>query len=311
MKPDVVLSANTPLIAQRRLMRASRRCGAAFVYWFQDAWAIWLSDTARRRFGLLGVPISSALYRLERSLLTESDAIVTISPAFRELISGYGVPDSKITFIPNWTPIDEVVPVDRHNAWSAEHGLDAGFVFMYAGALGARHAPILLLELAAAMSGITVVVVSTGIQADNLAAEVARLGVQNVRMLPTQPYARLSEVLGSADVLVALLDRAGARISVPSKVLSYMAAGRPLLAAVLAETYTAQLLTESGSGVIVDPDDHQGWQAAARDLAEDEDRRDRMAASARAHAERAFDIDRITTEFETVLAAAVNHRKGR
>jgi len=90
-----------------------------------------------------------------------------------------------------------------------------------------------------------------------------------------------------------------------------MAAGRPLLAAVLAETYTAQLLTESGSGVIVDPDDHQGWQAAARDLAEDADRRDRMAASARAHAERAFDIDRITTEFETVLAAAVNHRKGR
>ena len=308
-KPEVVLSANTPLLAQRRLMGAARRSEAAFVYWFQDAWATWLSDTALRRFGLLGVPISRALYRLERSLLMRSDAVVPIAPGFLDLIRGYGVPDSKVSLIPNWAPLDEIVPVDRHNAWSAEHGLDDGFVFLYAGRLGTRHAPHLLFELAAAATGITLIVVSTSLEADKFAAEVARRGINNIRVLPTQPYVELSEVLGAADVLVAMLDRQGARILVPSKVLSYMAAGRPVLAAIPAESYMAQVLIESGSGVVVDPDDHEGWLAAARELAGDSDRRARMAASARAYAESAFDIDRITDEFETVLAAAVERRR--
>ena len=309
-KPDVVISSNTPLLAQRRLMGAARRSDAAFIYWFQDAWATWLSDTAVRRFGLLGIPISRFLHRLERSLLMRSDAVVAISPTFHDLMLGYGVPDAKIALIPNWAPLDEIVPVGRHNAWSAEHGLDDGFVFLYAGSLGVRHAPRRLFQLGSAMTGSTLIVVSTSAEADNLAAEVARRGIHNVRVFPTQPYTTLSEVLGTADVLVAMLDRQGARVLVPSKVLSYMAAGRPVLASIPADSYAAQVLIESGSGVVVDPEDEEGWLAAARELTLDSDRRARMAASARAYAESAFDIERITDRFETLLAAAVESRKG-
>src|SRR5688572_15826744 len=118
--PEVVLSANTPLLAQERVLRAARRADAAFVPWFQDAWATWMSDHLRRRFRLLGVPMSRLLYRMERSLLVRSDAVVVITPGFRDLMLGYGVPDSRVAVIPNWAPIDEIVPVERHNAWSAE-----------------------------------------------------------------------------------------------------------------------------------------------------------------------------------------------
>jgi colanic acid biosynthesis glycosyl transferase WcaI len=311
VKADVVLSANTPLLAERLLMRAARGSGAAFVHWFQDAWAIWLSATARRRFGVLGIPVGYALHRLERSLLMGADAVVPISPMFRELIRGYGVPDSRITLIPNWAPIDEIVPVERHNSWSAEHGLDDTFVFLYAGALGIRHAPRLLLELGTALADTTVIVVSSSAEADNLGAEAARGDVSNIRVLPIQTYEALPNVLGTADVVLALLDRQGARISVPSKMLSYMAAGRPILAAMPVDSYAAQVLLESGSGVVVEPDDHTAWLAAAHELAADPDRRARMSADARAYAEAAFDIERITTQFETVLGAAVERRKGR
>jgi glycosyltransferase involved in cell wall biosynthesis len=310
VRPDVVVSANTPLLAERLLVRATRRSGAAFVYWFQDAWAIWLSGTARRRFGVLGVPLAHALNRLQRSLLTGSDAVVPISPAFRDLVQGYGVPASKVTLIPNWAPIDEIVPVDRHNGWSREHGLDDGLVFLYAGALGVRHAPRLLFELANELADTTLVVVSSSAEADDLAAEAERQAIRNVRVLPIQPYAVLPEVLGTADVVVALLDRNGARISVPSKVLSYMAAGRPVLAAMPVESYAAQVLTQSGAGHVVEPDDRDAWISAARELAADPDRRARMATSARTYAESAFDIERITTEFEKVLEAAVRRRRG-
>jgi colanic acid biosynthesis glycosyl transferase WcaI len=308
--PDVVLSANTPIVAERLLMRAARRSNAAFVYWFQDAWAIWLSAAARRRFGILGIPVSRALRRLERSLLMGSDAIVPISPGFRDLIRGYGVPDERVTFIPNWAPTDEILPAERHNAWSAAHGLDDRFVFMYAGALGLRHAPRMLLALATSVPDSTLIVVSDSTEAENLAAEAARAGMRNVRVLPVQPYGVLSDMLGAADVFVALLNADGARISVPSKVLSYMAAGRPVLAGMPPDSYAAQVLSEACAGAVVDPADEQGWVQAARALAGDPERRARMSARARAYAESAFDIERITSEFEVVLAEAVAHRRG-
>jgi len=310
VEPQVVLSANTPLLAQQRLMRAARRSEAAFVYWFQDAWAMWMSGHLRQRFGLLAVPMTRVLTRLERSLLMRSEAVVAITPGFRDLMLGYGVPDSRIAFIPNWAPIDEIVPVGRHNAWSAEQGLDDRFVFLYAGRLGTRHAPPLLFDLAAAMPDIQLILVSTSAEADIVSAEVTRMGISNIRVLPTQPYGALSEVLGAADVALAMLDHKGAEIQVPSKVLSYLAAGRPVLAAMPAENYAAQVLSESGAGVVVDPDDHEGWRVAAQELASDPDRRARMAASARAYAESAFDIGRITDAFEAVLEGAVMHREG-
>ena len=54
-------------------------------------------------------------------------------------------------------------------------------------------------------------------------------------LLPYQPFGRLSEVLASADVLVALLESDAGAYSVPSKVLTYLAAGRPILGAIPAE----------------------------------------------------------------------------
>ena len=50
-----------------------------------------------------------------------------------------------------------------------------------------------------------------------------------MRLLPFQPAEQLSEVLGSGDVLVALLEPGASKFSIPSKVLSYLAAGRPVL----------------------------------------------------------------------------------
>jgi len=95
---------------------------------------------------------------------------------------------------------------------------------------------------------------------------------------------------------------------VPSKVLSYLAAGRPILAAMPTDNFLARVVVESGSGLVVDPDDQAGWVAAARELAADGDRRAGMASNARAYAEQAFDIERITDEFEAVLTSAIRHR---
>ncbi len=301
---EVVISANTPLLVQRRLAGWSARNGVRFVYWMEDWISLSQARKLRNRFGRLARPSAWVVRTLERSCLVRADAVVAATPGFLEALDAYRVPRERVTVIRNWAPLDELPVRERDNPWAAEHGLVGPLVFLYAGSLGLKHQPERLVELAQALPEALVVVVAQGSGADYVRSRAARLGLANVLVLPSQPYDRLPEVLASADVLVALLDHEGGRYSVPSKVLSYVCAARPVLASVPRANLTAQVVAESDSGIVVEPDAADEWLAAARRLATDETLRRQLGANGRAYAERTFDITRITDAFEAVISSA-------
>jgi colanic acid biosynthesis glycosyl transferase WcaI len=115
----------------------------------------------------------------------------------------------------------------------------------------------------------------------------------------------------TADVLIALLERDASEFSEPSKILTYLAAGRPILAAIPKTNQAAKTILEAGAGIVVDPDDTAGLVAGARKLLDDEAAR--LDASRRGHeyARRRFDIDRITERFERILAGSLRRGAAR
>jgi colanic acid biosynthesis glycosyl transferase WcaI len=300
-RPDVVLSSDAPLIVQRALQRTTHAHGARFVFWQQDV----ISAAARRVLGrrsrLIGVAAEGAVAVLERRLLRASDAVVVISEDFLPLLQRWGVDESRTTVIENWAPLDELPVLPRDNQWAREQGLADRFVFLYSGTLGFKHDPSLLLELArwADVNESVVAVVSEGPGADWLAREGA--GEQALRLFPYQPYERLSELLASADVLVALLEPDAGDFSVPSKVLTYLCAARPLLVSVARDNLAAQVVERSGGGLVVPPKDPQALISASASLHADEGLRAELGRRARSYAEAAFDLERIADRFERVL----------
>jgi glycosyltransferase involved in cell wall biosynthesis len=195
--------------------------------------------------------------------------------------------------------------MERRNAWAIEYGLADGPVFMYAGSLGLNHDPRLLVELARSLPDVTVVVISDGSGMDFVRSEAARDGLANLRLLPVQPYEQLSAALATADVLLALIEREAAQYSVPSKVLTYLCAGRPILASVPPGNLAAEVIRQAGAGYVVDTHDEAGWLACARDLATDADLRGELGRRARGYAEETFAIDRIGDRFEVLLQRAI------
>jgi glycosyltransferase involved in cell wall biosynthesis len=303
-RPDAVLSSNAPLVVQALLQRRCRRDGVGFVFWQQDV----ISAAARRVLGrrsrLAGAAAANAVGVLERRLLKASDAVVAISEDFVPLLRRWGVDEARISVIENWAPLDELSVLPRDNGWSREQGLHDRVVFLYSGTLGFKHDPSLLLELArwAGVTDAVVVVVSSGPGAEWLAREGAELPA--LRVLPYQPYERLPEVLASADVLVALLEPEAGSFSVPSKVLTYLCAARPLLVSVSAENLAARVVERSGGGVVVPPHDGQAFAAAARAFHADAALREELGRRARSYAEQAFDLPTIADRFEEVLSRA-------
>ena len=302
--PDVVISANAPVDVQEAARRASRRADSRFVFWIQDVYSVAIGRTIQQKAPVIGTLVARRFTRLEQHTLRASDAVVAITPDFLPILARWGVAEDRITVIENWAPLDGIRPLAKDNSWSRAHGLADKHVVMYSGTLGLKHNPAAFLDLADGLSAdpdARVVVISEGLGADWLRERAA--AHRDLVLLPFQPFEAMSEVLATADILVAVLEPEAGIFSVPSKVLSYLAAGRPILGAISADNLAARIVQRANAGRIVRPGDASGLVAAARDLLSDPTARRVAAANARAYALAVFDIGRITDRFEDVIGA--------
>jgi len=304
-RPDVVLSGNMPLDAQAILQKATRRCNARFGFWLQDVYCLAARFVLQRKLKFLARAGEVYFKRLETKLLKNSDEVICISDGFAETIRDWGIDGPNVHVIGNWAPLDEVQPRTKQNLWAVEHDVADDFCFVYSGTLGMKHRPELLLELAkhleANKSG-KLVVVAGGAGADWLAANAKDIDPAVLKLLPFQPYERVAEVLGSADVLITLLDSEAGSFAVPSKTLSYLCAGRALIVAAPATNEAARVVTRAKAGIVVSPDNHAGLLDAADRFLKNKGLCVESGKNGRAYAERTFAIEAITDSFLSVLA---------
>lgn len=313
---QVTIASNVPLVSHFRWAVWARLRRHPWVFWHQDIYSVGLADEARSRLPRpLGALAARVFDRMERFCARTAAHVVAIGDGFCETYERWGVDARRVSVIPNWAPLDKVRPTDRDNDRSAELFGDAeGLRMLYAGTLGRKHNPMLLVEVlrAARAQGLdaALTVISEGEAADSLAALASQEPDLGLRVLGFQPAEDLPSVLGSADVLVGLLEPDATMFSIPSKVLTYMAAGRPILGLMPADNPAAMDILTTGGHVEV-PTVDGAWACAEwlEKLSADTDAVAVIGSRARAVAEEKFHLPTITDRFEAVLRAAVSTRR--
>jgi len=303
-QPDVVLECTGPTDGHRAALTASKQAGARYVYWLQDVNGVAAYNLLKKKVPVLGAAVGRYYINMERAVVRGSDNVVLISEDFAPIINGWGIPPEKCEVIPNWAPVEHLPVRGRVNEWGRGHGLADGFNFMYTGSLGLKHNPGLFVELARQLAGdprVRIVVLSEGLGADWLRQAVGSENLTNLTVMGYASFEELPDVLASADVLVSVLQPDAGVFSVPSKVNTYLCAGRPLLLAVPAENLAARLVTGAGAGLAVAPSDVNGFVEAAKQLLASEELRSTCGRNARAYAESHFNIEHITDTFERIL----------
>lgn len=306
----VVITCNLPLVSTARFVRSARRTGTPWIFWHQDVYSAAMSDEASRRLpGVLAKPLAATFDRLESWCARNAGHVVAIGDGFTQVYERWKVDPSKVSVIPNWAPVEEIVPAERENPQAKAifaESADSDVRLLYAGTLGRKHNPGLLVDLlvAARTAGVPAVlsVVSEGEAADELRAVAAADPELPLTVHPFQPAEVLSDTLAAADVLVGLLEPEATTFSIPSKVLTYMAAGRPLIGLMPMDNPAAADIGACG-GFVAEPTPEGARRAAAwlADTGSDVEHRDQIGRQTRDVAEEKFDPHRITSRFEDVI----------
>jgi glycosyltransferase involved in cell wall biosynthesis len=159
--------------------------------------------------------------------------------------------------IPNWSLGTLKDPVVADPALAAREGLAGRFNILFAGVIGPAQNLDNVLEAAALLRDtphIQFVIVGDGVDEPRLRATVAERGLGNVRFLGRRPETEMPALFALADaLLVHLKDEPLFRATIPSKTLSYLASGRPIVSATAGDP--AAVIEENGAGFTCPPGD--------------------------------------------------------
>jgi glycosyltransferase involved in cell wall biosynthesis len=263
-RPDVVLATSPPLFAGVAGYAISRLTGAPFVLDVRDLWPAAAVSLNQISSG----PAIRGAEVLERHLYRAAAAVVAVTRPFADHIDRFRGRGSSTALIPNGTLerfFEADGGVDRRDL-----GARPGRVLVtFAGTHGIAQALPSVLQAAPLVEDIAdFALVGDGPLKHVLVAEAAERGLTNVHFHEQEPLEKIPAILAASDALLVPLSAHPTFTDfVPSKMIDYMAVGRPILLAAAGES--ARLLESAGAGLVVEPENAEALAAAVRRLAAD------------------------------------------
>jgi glycosyltransferase involved in cell wall biosynthesis len=273
------------------------RKGAPILFWVQDLWPESLAATgAVRSRAVLGW-----VARLVRFIYRRCDRILVQSEGFAPRVAALDAEPSRIVYFPNWAEAN-YRPVDVPENAPQRAALPAGFRVMFAGNIGAAQSFETILaaaELLREHEDIQWIILGEGHQRPWVEQEVERRGLRRtVRLLGRHPVETMPTWFALADALLVTL-RADPvlALTIPSKVQSYQACGRPIVASLDGEG--ARVVRESGCGLTCAAGDGPGLARAVMAMSRmPSAERERMGARGRTFFLANFERERLLEKLE-------------
>lgn len=236
-----------------------------FVYDIQDLWP----DTLNATGMVNNKYMHEMVDRWCRWTYRAAGKIVVLSPGFKEMLVGRGVPGEKIEVIYNWCDEAQIPKTPKNESLAKRLGIFGKFNILFAGTMGKAQALDAVLDAAGRIGDripeVQFVFVGGGIDVDRLKLVSRERHLDNVLFLPRRPIPEIGEILNLADVLlVHLKDVPLFQITIPSKIQAYLAVGRPILAGVRGDA--AELIRMAGAGVDFLPENPESFSEAVEKL---------------------------------------------
>jgi glycosyltransferase involved in cell wall biosynthesis len=310
---DIVLATSTPLTIALPGVFTSRRLGVPMVFEVRDLW-----PELPIAMGAIQNPamISSARW-LERFAYRNATRVVALSPGMADGVARAGYPAERISIIPNSCDLELFHPdTDARDAFLQHHSqLEGGPLVVYTGTLGPINGVGYLVDIAQAMArippNVKFVIAGEGKEWELVRGKASEAGVleRNLWMIGPLPKEQVPGLLAAATVATSLfIDLPEMWANSANKFFDGLASGTPL--AINYQGWQAELLRETGAGIVLPPADAHGAALALHGLIGDERRLAEASAAALRLARERFDRDRLASDLLSILEASVQNSRG-
>lgn len=270
-RPDVVVASTPPLFLGLSALMAAWRFRAPFVNDCRDDWPHAAIALGEMRPGLIARVLDAVAQTFQR----RAARILVVTPGMRRQLASRGFEERRLVFLPNGADTELFRPAPRPVRAEGQP-----FTVIYAGTHGLVHGMEALIDAAEAMRSEPVrwLFVGDGVAKPMLEQRVRERALTQCEFRPSVPPAELVALLHAADACVATTRASEfAGETIPVKLFDYLAVGCPIVAAVRGDA--AGVVTASGGGLVVEPEDGAAIAAAVRRLRDEPGLCERLASA--------------------------------
>jgi colanic acid biosynthesis glycosyl transferase WcaI len=252
------------------------------------------------------------LYRVESAAYRHAALVTTLTNGMRERIIDKGIPEEKVELLE--ARVDDSlfdIGPREGSAFRQRHGLESKFLVTHSGNMGVKQGLDVIVDAAAlnrSDDSMRFLFVGDGAVCGRIQRRVAELELHNVRFLPLLEAEDFRGLLAASDVCLLTQQKSVSEIAFPSKIVTYLAAGRPVIASVNPDCEIAQTIRESGAGKIVAPEDAEALLAGIREFRGADLRQYRQ--NAQEYASRRWSSSRVLGHLERSLVSAAASATG-
>lgn len=303
-RPDVVIGTSPPLpiaVAGYNVARVKR---VPFIFEVRDLWPESLEGVG---LGAEHSRIYKVVASIVRFLYKHSDHIVVVTPAFKDYLNSvWGVPMEKMSIVVNGVETQRFAPAPRDPEILRGFGVpDGKFIAAYIGTMGMAHGLETVLEVAQQLQRtspeILLLLVGEGGNREELVRIAAERKLTNVIFTGQQPREKIPAIINSSDVCLALLkDQEVFKTVIPTKMLEFMACGRPVVLGVGGQA--ERILREADAGISVEAENPAAIAEAIRTMSTNPELRTRFGCNGRTYILEKMSREQTARQYLDVLA---------
>ncbi|MBD5215767.1 MAG: glycosyltransferase family 4 protein [Bacteroidales bacterium] len=257
---DILFATSTPLTVGAVALSLKRRKKLKYVFEVRDLW-----PEFPIQIGAIRNPLVIKLLRaFEKNIYKNAEHIVALSPGMKDGVVSTGIPEGKVSMVPNMSKPEEFFPHEPDKSIASKFKINTSdFNIIHFGSMGVANGLDYIIETAKlceaqGLSDVKFIFMGDGATLPLLKEKVEKYGLSNVKFLGNHKMSVVIEVVNLCDLSVTSFKNLPIlATNSPNKLFDSLSAGKPIV--VNSPGWTKDLVENENCGFYVNPDNPQDF----------------------------------------------------